>query len=80
MVMKKGLISLKHNYFTNDVPIAVALKALGVHSDKEISFSALEIPSHTKGNSLPTSRKRPSSVSSTTQQAKESNACCSEGG
>ena len=78
--MKKGLISLKHNYFTNDVPIAVALKALDVQSDKEISFSGLEIPSHTKGHSLPTLRKPPSSVSFPTQQAKESNACSSEGG
>ena len=80
VVMKKGLISLKHNSFTNDVPIAVALKAQGVQSDKEISFSAFEIPSHTKGLSLPTLRKPPSSVSFTTQQAKESNACYSEGG
>jgi len=66
--------------FTNDVPIAVALKALGVQSDKEISFSALETLSHTKAHSLPTLRKRPSSVTFTTQQAKESNACYSEGG
>ncbi len=34
--MKKGLISLKHNSFTDDVPIAIALKALSVQSDKEI--------------------------------------------
>src|SRR5258706_71710 len=34
--MKKGLISLKHNSFTDDVPIAIALKALSVPSDKEI--------------------------------------------
>jgi len=30
--MKKELISLKQNSFTNDVPIAVALKALGVRN------------------------------------------------
>jgi len=80
VVMKKGLISLNHNSFTEGVPIAVALKTLGVQSDKEISFSALKIPSHTKEHSLPTLRKPPSAVSSTTQQAKESNACYSEGG
>jgi len=34
--MKKGHIFLKHNSFTGDVPIAVALKALGVQSDKDI--------------------------------------------
>jgi len=78
--MKKGLISLKHSSFTNDVPIAVALKALGVQSDKEISFSVLEIPSHTKGHSLPTLIQPPSPISFATQQAKESNACYSEGG
>jgi len=73
--MRKGLISLKHNSFTNDVPIAVALEALGVQSDKEISFSALEIPIHTKERSLPTLRKRFNNSAS-----KESNVCYSEGG
>jgi DNA-directed RNA polymerase III subunit RPC2 len=34
--MRKGLIVLKHNSFSEDIPIAIAMKALGVQSDKEI--------------------------------------------
>ncbi|KAG8852763.1 DNA-directed RNA polymerase III core subunit ret1 [Serendipita sp. 411] len=34
--MRKGLIVLKHNSFSEDIPIVIALKALGVQSDKEI--------------------------------------------
>jgi DNA-directed RNA polymerase III subunit RPC2 len=34
--MRKGLIVLKHNSFSEDVPIAIAMKALGIQSDKEI--------------------------------------------
>jgi DNA-directed RNA polymerase III subunit RPC2 len=33
---KKGKIYLRHNSIHEDVPIAVALKALGIQSDKEI--------------------------------------------
>ncbi|THH28177.1 hypothetical protein EUX98_g6005 [Antrodiella citrinella] len=33
---KKGLIYLRHNSIHEDVPIVIALKALGVQSDKEI--------------------------------------------
>lgn len=34
--MRKGLIVLKHNSFSEDIPIAIAMKALGIQSDKEI--------------------------------------------
>ena len=33
---KKGKIYLRHNSIAEDVPIAIALKALGIQSDKEI--------------------------------------------
>ena len=33
---KKGKIYLRHNSIHEDVPIAIALKALGIQSDKEI--------------------------------------------
>ncbi len=36
MITKKGRIYLRHNSVTEDIPIAIALKALGVQSDKEI--------------------------------------------
>ncbi|KAF8918335.1 hypothetical protein CPB85DRAFT_1281548 [Mucidula mucida] len=36
VITKKGRIYLRHNSVTEDIPIAIALKALGVQSDKEI--------------------------------------------
>lgn len=33
---KRGKIYLKHNSFSDDIPIVIALKALGIQSDKEI--------------------------------------------
>lgn len=36
MTTKKGKIYLRHNSIHEDVPIAIALKALGIQSDKEI--------------------------------------------
>jgi DNA-directed RNA polymerase III subunit RPC2 len=36
VVTKKGRIYLRHNSIAEDVPIAIALKALGIQSDKEI--------------------------------------------
>lgn len=36
MATKKGKIYLRHNSIHEDVPIAIALKALGVQADKEI--------------------------------------------
>lgn len=33
---KKGKIYLKHNSLSDDIPIVIALKALGIQSDKEI--------------------------------------------
>lgn len=36
MITKKGRIYLRHNSIHEDVPIVVALKALGIQSDKEI--------------------------------------------
>ena len=36
VVTKKGKIYLRHNSIAEDVPIAIALKALGIQSDKEI--------------------------------------------
>lgn len=36
VVTKKGKIYLRHNSIAEDVPISVALKALGIQSDKEI--------------------------------------------
>ncbi len=36
VISKNGKIYLKHNCFTEDIPIAIALKAMGVQSDKEI--------------------------------------------
>jgi DNA-directed RNA polymerase III subunit RPC2 len=36
VIQKKGLMFLRHNTLSEEVPIAFVLKALGVHSDKEI--------------------------------------------
>ncbi|KAJ4313287.1 DNA-directed RNA polymerase III complex subunit Rpc2 [Neodidymelliopsis sp. IMI 364377] len=36
VIQKKGLMFLRHNTLSEEVPIVFALKALGVHSDKEI--------------------------------------------
>ena len=36
VVTKKGKIYLRHNSIAEDVPISIALKALGIQSDKEI--------------------------------------------
>ncbi|KAJ2934552.1 hypothetical protein H1R20_g2527, partial [Candolleomyces eurysporus] len=36
VITKKGKIYLRHNSIHEDVPIAIALKALGIQSDKEI--------------------------------------------
>jgi DNA-directed RNA polymerase III subunit RPC2 len=36
VVTRKGKIYLRHNSIAEDVPIAIALKALGIQSDKEI--------------------------------------------
>ncbi|QIX02291.1 hypothetical protein AMS68_007808 [Peltaster fructicola] len=36
VLLKKGLLVLKHNSLTEDIPIAIVLKAMGVGSDHEI--------------------------------------------
>ena len=36
MLLKKGLLYLKHNTLTEDIPIVLVFKALGVQSDHEI--------------------------------------------
>jgi DNA-directed RNA polymerase III subunit RPC2 len=36
VIQKKGLMFLRHNTLSEEVPIVFVLKALGVHSDKEI--------------------------------------------
>ncbi len=36
VLMKKGRIYLKHNVLSEDIPIVLTLKAMGVHSDLEI--------------------------------------------
>ncbi|KAF2742909.1 beta and beta-prime subunits of DNA dependent RNA-polymerase [Sporormia fimetaria CBS 119925] len=36
VIQKKGLMYLRHNTLSEEVPIVIVLKALGVHSDKEI--------------------------------------------
>ncbi|THZ02409.1 beta and beta-prime subunits of DNA dependent RNA-polymerase [Aureobasidium pullulans] len=36
VLLKKGLIVLKHNSLTEDIPVAIALRAMGVQSDHEI--------------------------------------------
>ncbi|KAI7290677.1 DNA-directed RNA polymerase III subunit, partial [Hortaea werneckii] len=40
VLTKKGLIYLKHNSLNEDVPIAIALRAMGVQSDHEILLLA----------------------------------------
>ncbi|KAF3000817.1 DNA-directed RNA polymerase III core subunit ret1 [Curvularia kusanoi] len=36
VIQKKGLMFMRHNTLSEEVPIVFALKALGVHSDKEV--------------------------------------------
>ena len=36
VLVKKGKIYMRHNVLSEDVPIVIILKAMGVHSDKEI--------------------------------------------
>lgn len=36
VLLKKGLLVLKHNSLTEDIPIVIVLRAMGVHSDREI--------------------------------------------
>ncbi|KAF2145950.1 uncharacterized protein K452DRAFT_294575 [Aplosporella prunicola CBS 121167] len=36
VLLKKGLLYLKHNTFTEDIPIVIAFKAMGVQSEHEI--------------------------------------------
>ncbi|KAL5121477.1 DNA-directed RNA polymerase III complex subunit Rpc2 [Pleosporales sp. CAS-2024a] len=36
VIQKKGLMFLRHNTLSEEIPIVLVLKALGVHSDKEI--------------------------------------------
>ncbi|KAL1997344.1 hypothetical protein VTN49DRAFT_3946 [Thermomyces lanuginosus] len=36
IILKKGKLYLKHNVLSDDVPIVILLKAMGVHSDKEM--------------------------------------------
>ena len=42
VVTKKGHIYLRHNSISEDIPIVIALKALGVQSDKEILLLTAE--------------------------------------
>jgi len=78
--MKKGLIFLKHNSFTEDVPIAVALKLLGVQSDKEILLLCAGNTESYQGAFAHNLEEAAKLGIFTTQQARESNACYSEGG
>ena len=36
LIMKSGKYYLKHNSFTDDMPVVVAFKAMGIHTDQEI--------------------------------------------
>jgi len=40
VVLKKGLLYLKHNSLNEDIPVAIALRAMGVQSDHEILLLA----------------------------------------
>lgn len=40
VLLKKGLIVLKHNSLLEDIPVAIALRAMGVQSDHEIMLLA----------------------------------------
>ncbi|KAF2772260.1 beta and beta-prime subunits of DNA dependent RNA-polymerase [Teratosphaeria nubilosa] len=40
ITVKKGLLYLKHNSFTEDIPVAIALRGMGVQSDHEILLLA----------------------------------------
>lgn len=40
VVLKKGHLYLKHNSLTEDIPVAIALRAMGVQSDHEILLLA----------------------------------------
>lgn len=40
VLLKKGLIVLKHNSLSEDIPIVIALRAMGVQSDHEIMLLA----------------------------------------
>jgi len=69
--MNKGLISHKHNSFTNDIPITVALKAPGVQSDKEtLLFCARNTKSYQRAFSLNLEEAVKLGIF-TTQQARE---------
>jgi len=78
--MKKGLISLKHNSFTNDVPIAVALKTLDVQSAKEILLLCARNTESYQAAFSPNFEEAAKLGIFTKWQARESNACYSEGG
>jgi len=80
VVMKKRLISLKHNPTTNDVPIAVALKTLDAQSDKEILLLCARNTESYQGAFSPNFEEAATLGIFTTQQARESNTCYSEGG
>jgi len=78
--MMKGLIFLGNNSFTEDVPIAVALKPLGVQSDKEILLLYARNTESYQGAFSPNLEEAVKLGIFTTQQARESNACYSAGG
>lgn len=40
VVVKKGLLFLKHNSLTDDIPVAIVLRAMGIQSDHEILLLA----------------------------------------
>ncbi|EMC96588.1 hypothetical protein BAUCODRAFT_33950 [Baudoinia panamericana UAMH 10762] len=40
VLLKKGLLVLKHNSLTEDIPVAIVLRAMGVQSDHEILLLA----------------------------------------
>jgi len=61
----------KHNSFTNDVPIAVALKAPGVQSDKEILLFCARNTKSYQGAFSPTFEEAVKLGIFTTQQARE---------
>ena len=77
--MMKGPIFLKHNSFTEGVPIAVALKALGVQSDKEILLLCARNTEPHQAAFSPNLEEAAKLGIFTTQQARESDACYSEG-
>ena len=53
IVFKNGCFALRHNTFTDDIPIVVLLKAMGVTSDQEVKSCTPCLPPHATAQSFP---------------------------